>query len=212
MRIVKEAKERRKEILDVAERLFCTRGYDNTSTNDILAEIGIARGTLYYHFQSKEEILDAIIDRIIDDIIWKTSRIAMDESVPVLERLTKTVLASNVDTDTGNMILEQVHKPQNALLHQKMQEKLLNSLKPYFIKIIKDGINQGIMMTDYPEETIEMTLLYSNSVFDDAIDYPEEEKQKKVLGFIYNVETMLHMENGSLLKTMMPMFYRDTVK
>ena len=43
MRIVKEAAERRDEILDVAERLFCTNGYDNTSTNDILAEIGIAR-------------------------------------------------------------------------------------------------------------------------------------------------------------------------
>ena len=59
MRIVKEAAERRNEILDVAERMFCTNGYDNTSTNDILAEIGIARGTLYYHFKNKEDILDA---------------------------------------------------------------------------------------------------------------------------------------------------------
>lgn len=63
MRVVKDAAERRKEILDVAERLFCTNGFDNTSTNDILAEIGIARGTLYYHFRSKEDILDAMIDR-----------------------------------------------------------------------------------------------------------------------------------------------------
>lgn len=212
MRVVKEAKERKKEILDVAERLFCTRGYDNTSTNDILAEIGIARGTLYYYFASKEEILDAMIDRVIDEIVRKAGRISMDESMPVLERLTKTVLAANVDTDTGNMILEQVHKPQNALMHQKMQKRLLDSLTPFFVKMIKDGIAQGIMRTDYPEETIEMTLMYSNSVFDDAIDYTEEEKQKKVLGFIYNVETMLHMEAGSLLEAMMPMFYRSTAK
>ena len=47
MRIVKDAEERREEILDVAERLFGTKGFDHTSTNDILAEIGIARGTLY---------------------------------------------------------------------------------------------------------------------------------------------------------------------
>ena len=47
MRVVKEAVERRNEILDVAEILFCTQGYDNTSTNDIQAEIGIARVTLY---------------------------------------------------------------------------------------------------------------------------------------------------------------------
>ena len=54
MRVVKEAEERKNEILDVAERLFGEKGFDNTSTNDILEEIGIARGTLYYHFKSKE--------------------------------------------------------------------------------------------------------------------------------------------------------------
>ena len=111
MRIVKEAAERRNEILDVAERLFCTKGYDQTSTNDILSEIGIARGTLYYHFSSKEDILDAMIDRILDEIVRRASRIALDESVPVLERMTQTILASNVDTKTGDMILEQMHKP-----------------------------------------------------------------------------------------------------
>ena len=208
MRIVKEAAERRNEILDVAERLFCTRGYDNTSTNDSLAEIGIARGTLYYHFKSKEDILDAMIDRILDDITAKASHIALDESRPVLERLTKTVLAANVDTKTGDMILEQVHKPQNALMHAKMQERLINQLIPLFVKMITDGMKQGIMQTDYPEDTMQMLLMYSNTVFDDSIAYSEEEKKGKVMSFIGNTEILLHMEKGSLLEAMMPMFYR----
>lgn len=208
MRIVKEAAERRDEILDVAERLFCTNGYDNTSTNDILAEIGIARGTLYYHFKSKEDILDAMIDRILDEIIRKAKNIALNESMPVLERLTKTVLAANVDTKTGDMILEQVHKPQNALMHAKMQEKLLSQLVPLFVKIIEDGIAQNLMQTDYPEDTIQMLLLYSNSVFDESIAYSQDVKKRKVLAFINNVEILLHMERGSLLETMLPMFYR----
>lgn len=208
MRIVKEAAQRRNEILDVAERLFCTNGYDNTSTNDILAEIGIARGTLYYHFKNKEDILDAMIDRILDETIRKAENIALDESVPVLERLTKTVLAANVDTKTGNMILEQVHKPQNALMHAKMQEKLLSQLVPLFVKIIEDGISGSLMQTDYPEDTVQMLLLYSNSVFDDSIEYPSETKKRKVLAFISNTEILLHMEKGSLLEAMLPMFYR----
>ena len=208
MRIVKEASERRNEILDVAERLFCTRGYDNTSTNDILAEIGIARGTLYYYFKSKEDILDAMIDRSLGEIMTKASHIALDESVPVLERLTKTVLAANVDTKTGDMILEQVHQPQNALMHAKMQEKLINQLMPLFRKIIADGISQGLMQTDYPEDTIQMLLIYSNSVFDDSLEYSEEEKKQKVMAFISNTETLLHMEKGSLFEAMLPMFYR----
>lgn len=208
MRVVKDAAERRNEILDVAERLFCTRGYDQTSTNDILAEIGIARGTLYYHFTSKEDILDGMIDRILDEIVRRTSRIALDESVPVLERLTQSVLAANVDTKTGDMILEQMHKPQNALMHAKMQERLLKQLIPLFTKLIEDGISQGLMQSDDPENTIEMLLLYSNTVFDDAIAYSEEEKKKKVLTFISNTEILLHMKKGSLLEAMLPMFYR----
>lgn len=208
MRIVKEAAERRNEILDVAERMFCTNGYDNTSTNDILAEIGIARGTLYYHFKNKEDILDAMIDRILDETIKKTEKIAFNESMPVLERLTKTVLAANVDTKTGSMILEQVHKPQNALMHAKMQERLLSRLIPLFVKIIEDGISQNLMKTDYPEETMQMLLLYANTVFDDFIEYTEEEKKKMVLAFISNSEILLHMEKGSMLEAMLPMFYR----
>ena len=208
MRVVKDAAERRNEILDVAERLFCSRGYDQTSTNDILAEIGIARGTLYYHFSSKEDILDAMIDRILDEIVRRASRIALDGSIPVLERMTQTILASNVDTKTGDMILEQMHKPQNALMHAKMQERLLKQLIPLFTKLIEDGISQGLMQTDDPEDTIEMLLLYSNTVFDDAIAYSEKEKKKKVLAFISNTELLLHMEKGSLLEAMLPMFYR----
>ena len=65
----KEAEERKKEILDVAEELFTVKGYDGTSTTDILERVGIARGTLYYHFKSKEEILDALIDRIIQAMV-----------------------------------------------------------------------------------------------------------------------------------------------
>ena len=63
MRIVKEAEIRKNEILDTAEKLFISKGYEKTSTTDILNEIGIARGTLYYHFKSKEDILIAMIDR-----------------------------------------------------------------------------------------------------------------------------------------------------
>lgn len=208
MRIVKDGKERRKEILDVAERLFTINGYDDTSTNDILKEIGIARGTLYFHFKSKEDILDGIIDRILSQIETRVRMVALDESRPVLERFTLAVLSANVDTDVGDMVLEQVHKPQNALMHQKMQQKLMSSIIPYFVKVIKDGIDQGIMLTDYPEELVEMTLSYANVAFDDSIDYPQEIKLKKIQGFIANVELMLHMQPGSLLEAMMPMFYR----
>lgn len=125
MRVVKEAEERRNEILDVAERLFSTKGFDNTSTNDILNEIGIARGTLYYHFQSKEDILDAMTDRMVGQMFVKAKELAAQKNIPVLQRLTIMIKALNVSGDWGDQLMEQIHKPQNALMHQKIQEKLL---------------------------------------------------------------------------------------
>ena len=206
MRIVKDAEERRNEILDVAERLFCTKGFDSTSTNDILAEIGIARGTLYYHFKSKEDILDAMIERMTNQLVEKASVIALDESIPVFERLTRTMLSLNIDNDLGNMVMEQVHRPQNALMHQKMENMLLGRVNKLLTKIAKDGIKQGILHTDYPVEAVEMIMTYSYAAFDSMMQYSEEEEQRKIMGFIYHTERVFGMEQGALMEVMMPIF------
>lgn len=206
MRIVKDAEERRNEILDVAERLFCTKGFDNTSTNDILTEIGIARGTLYYHFKSKEDILDAMIERLTNQMVEKASVIALDESIPVLERLTGTMLSLNVDNELGHMVMEQVHRPQNALMHQKLELMLLGRVNRLITRITEDGIRQGIMHTDYPAEAVEMLMTYSYTAFNSLNQYSEEEEQRKIMGFVYHAERILGMKAGALKEAMRPIF------
>ncbi len=206
MRIVKEAEERRNEILDVAERLFVTKGFDQTSITDILNEIGIARGTLYYHFNSKEDILDAIISRITKKLVAQAEAIAGQKEIPVLQRLTLMMKALNVNDDLGHEIMEQVHKPQNALMHQKMQGELLASVNPLITSLIKEGIARGICQTEYPAEVVEMTLLYSNTVFDDLAEHSEEERNRKIAAFIYNLERLLGMEQGCMQAAVLPIF------
>lgn len=206
VRVVKEAEERRNEILDVAERLFGTKGFDNTSTNDILNEIGIARGTLYYHFKSKEDILDAMIERMTRQLVAKAKIISEKKELPVLQRLTMMIMALNVDNDLGREVMEQVHRAQNALMHQKMRERLLAGVNPLVTGLIEEGIEQGIFHTDYPAEVVEMTMLYSNMAFDALSEYSEGERQRKIAAFIYNLERLLGMEQGSLEAAMMPIF------
>ena len=75
-RIPKLAPQRRAEILDTVWRLFTTRGFQSTSVEDILTEVGIAKGTLYYHFSSKEEILRVLIARTVDGIADRARAIA----------------------------------------------------------------------------------------------------------------------------------------
>ncbi len=206
MRIVKDAEERKNEILDVAERLFCANGYDNTSTNDILKEVGIARGTLYYHYKSKEDILDAMIERLTNQLVGKATIIALDETIPVLERLTRTMISLNLDSDLGDMVMDQIHRPQNALMHQKLEHMLLGRVNKLITKIAEDGIKQGIIHTDYPTEAVEMIMTYSYIAFDSMMQYSEEEEQRKIMGFIYHAERVLGMEEGSLMDTVKPIF------
>lgn len=206
MRVIKEAEERKNEILDVAERLFTVKGFDNATTTDILNEIGIARGTLYYHFKSKEDILDAMIDRITDRLIIEAKAIAQKKEIPVLQRLTMTIMALNVNNDLGYEIMEQIHKPQNALMHKKMQECLLSRVNPILTGLIEEAIEQGICNTAYPLETVEMVMLYSSTVFDTLSEYSKEEQQQKIIAFVYNLERLLGMEYGQLQSTILPIF------
>lgn len=206
MRVVKEAEERRNEILDVAERLFATKGFDNTSTNDILNEIGIARGTLYYHFKSKEDILDAMIERISNQLVARAKEIAGNKALPVLQRLTMTIMALNLDNDLGHEVMEQVHRAQNALMHQKMRENLLTAVNPLITGLVNEAMEQGICQTDYPAEVVEMVMLYSSITFDELSGDTEEMRQRKVMAFIYNLERLLGMERDSLQDTIIPIF------
>lgn len=210
MRVVKEAEERKNEILDAAEKLFGAKGFDHTSTNDILNEIGIARGTLYYHFKSKEDILDAMIERITRQLIAKATDIVQKKEIPVLQRLTMTIMALNVNNELGLEVMQQVHKPQNALMHQKMQETLLSGVNPLITGLIEEGIQQDIFRTDYPAEAVEMTMLYFNTAFDSMTVYTEEERQRKIVAFIYNLEQLLGMEHGSMQSAILPIFQNET--
>lgn len=206
MRIVKDAAARRSEILDAAEKLFGTKGYDATSTGDILRELGIARGTLYYHFKSKEDILDAMIDRLTQALAAGAAEVLDRKDIPVLQRLTLMMQSLQVNNAVGHEIMSQVHKPQNALMHQKMQERMLTAVVPLVTSLLQEAREEGLCHTRYPEEVTEMTLLYASTVFDELSGLSEEKRQEKVLAFIYNLERLLQMPEGSLMETMIPIF------
>ncbi|MGY3189474.1 TetR/AcrR family transcriptional regulator [Lysinibacillus sp. TE18511] len=202
----KEAQERRNEILDAADELFGQKGFDRTSTNDILEKVGIARGTLYYHFKSKEDIMDALIERYNAQILGDAKAIAADKSISVNERIVRVVMALNISAGNGKEIIDHIHKPQNALMHRKIQKVIMNGLPPILTEIIREGIEQGLFSTPYPYECMEMVVAYTNTVFDDdLVEMSNEERASRIPAFVFNVERLLGVENGSLTY-MMKMF------
>lgn len=206
MRVIKKAEERRNEILDAADELFGQKGFDGTSTNDILEKVGIARGTLYYHFKSKEDIMDALIERYTVLILGTAKEIAADKSIPINERIIRVVMALNISSGNGKEIIDHIHKPQNALMHQKIQKVIINGVPPILTEIIREGIEQGLFSTPYPYECMEMVVAYTNTIFDDDIvNITNEERASRIQAFVFNVERLLGVESGSLMY-MMKMF------
>ncbi len=199
----KGADERKNEILDAADELFGQKGFDGTSTNDILEKVGIARGTLYYHFKSKEDIMDALIDRYSVRLLGTAQEIAADKSIPVVERIMRVVISMKLSGGSSQEIMEHIHKPQNALMHQKIQKVIINGVTPILTGIIQKGIEHGLFSTPYPYECMEMIVTYANIVFDDdTVEMTNEERASRIQGFIFNGERLLGAESGSLMSVM----------
>ena len=202
MRIVKEAEVRKNEILDAASALFAEKGFDNTSTNDILEAVGIARGTLYHHFKSKEAIMDALIERQTGKVMEGAWRIASNSSIPVEARIIGTIMALKVEQTEGaggREMIEHLHNPQNALMHQKTKQIIMQKVPPILASVIQDGIDEGLYNTPYPLECMEMAVAYLETMFDEhVIEMTEEESSRRIEAFLFHLERILGVETGSL--------------
>ena len=197
MKVIKNGEERKHEILDIAKELFIEKGYENTSIVNILEKVGIAKGTLYYYFTSKEEILDAIIDRISEKIFYKAQEISKDPSLSVQEKILGVVMSLNIEDDKEKKIVNNIHNPQNLLMHQKQFDSIIDNVVPILTKVICEGIEKGIFNTDYPLETVEMILIYTQTVLDSNNNLSMEETLRKISAFIVNLERLLGAEKGS---------------
>ncbi|EPY7702695.1 MULTISPECIES: TetR/AcrR family transcriptional regulator [Bacillus cereus group] len=199
MRIVKEYEERRKEILETAERLFITKGYTKTTVNDILKEIGIAKGTFYHYFKSKEEVMDEIIMRIIKDDVAKAKVIVSNPNIPVLEKLFRVLMEQSPKSgDVKDKMIEQFHQPNNAEMHQKSLVQSIIHLSPVLTEVLEQGIEEGIFSTSYPQETIELLLSSAQVIFDDGLfQWKPEEMMRRVKAYIKMMEVSVGAKEGS---------------
>lgn len=198
MRTIKKHDERKNEILDVAERLFYLKGFERCTVNDILKEVGIAKGTFYHYFNSKEEAMDAIIDRNIEIIVSRVKKaIERDDFQPV-EKLMNVFLAMRIE-DTGNM-LDDLHKPENALLHQKNLNQLIGAIAPILVDIIEEGIKKNFWSCRYPLQYMRIFLAASCTLTDDGIFEVDTDSQMQIMSALISVlEMMLEVPKNSFM-------------
>lgn len=114
-RVSKAPEERRLEIVQTAERLFREVGYAKCSVDMITREIGVAKGTFYYYFKSKGEILKAISDHTLDQIVAMAEQVANEPSLDALAKMRMLLSDNHIGDDDTQEIAEILHMPETLL-------------------------------------------------------------------------------------------------
>ena len=87
MRITKDKETRRNELVDASLALFLEKGYEATMISDIVRRVNVAQGTFYYYFKTKQDVLDAVLEHILQDAANRAQRLVSDDSEPATQRL-----------------------------------------------------------------------------------------------------------------------------
>jgi AcrR family transcriptional regulator len=158
MRNNKKPEERKQEILDAAQRLFCTRGYAQTKITDIISEIGMCKGLFYYYFESKEVILDAIVARIMDADI-SAIQAAAESALSAQERLAAQFEAHRAILAAQRPIRsEPPGVAENPELQVKLIRQSMELLAPFLAATLEQGSREGVFQVEYPRETAAVLL------------------------------------------------------
>ena len=154
-RITKDPVVRRNEIIDAAEKLFYSVGYDETSVSDIVKAIGVAQGTFYNYFTSKDAVLEALVQRHVSKIYIKLEGIEKSEMTAVqkFEKMFYTIF-ENLRNGDG-WVFDFLYYNKHLQITEKIIRQGGNMFLPFTKKIIEEGNRKGEFSADYIDETLE---------------------------------------------------------
>lgn len=183
--------ERKEELLKTAYELFLNKGYDAVSVDEIIKNAGIAKGTYYYYFKSKEETLEEVIDMMIAKEELKAKMI-LEMPIPVPQKIVGIISSFRPDENEQN-IVEIINRKENLIMHEKVNEKIIQVAGPLLTEAALEGTSQGIINCDYLEERIRILLILSNRLFDEGMT-----NEATINVYIDTVEKMLGTEKGTM--------------
>lgn len=173
-------------ILDVSSRLFMEKGYEYTSIQDIIDQMGgLSKGAIYHHFKSKEDILIAVTDRMTEASNQMLTDICNRTDLNGKEKL-KTIFKESISRPVQNDIFTTAPNFGNnpRLLCSLLHETIHDSAPNYILPILEQGIADGSIQADYPVELAELISLVANIWLNPMISEDSVEKSyRKVMVF-----------------------------
>lgn len=151
-------------ILDVAYRLFMKKGYEYTSIQDIIDNLGgLSKGAIYHHFKSKEDILIAVIERMTAQSNQLLANVRDRSDLNGKEKL-KTIFKASISRPVQQEIFATAPNFHNnsKLLVGLLQDTMEEATPNYILPIIEEGIKDGSIQTNYPKQLAELIMLAAN--------------------------------------------------
>jgi AcrR family transcriptional regulator len=147
-RVLKAPAERRAELVDCAQALFLTKGYERTTINDVIAATGLSKGAFYHHFRAKEDLLEAIAERFARQALDAILVVRADGSLNALQRM-NALLALSREWKEEHLpelraMFTTLLKPDNARLYHRIVDAVFQAMSPSLTEIIAEGAAEGL--------------------------------------------------------------------
>lgn len=161
--------ERQAEIIAVAAKLFAEQGYENTSVSDIVRAVGVAQGTFYWHFKSKEDVLNAVTSTMSKKICMSIIEVAKSTDMNAVAKFMGFIHAmkgiiSMIDS------IEHFHRSENRAFHDEMIRSIVAELHPYIARVIAQGVEEGVFTVTSPERSAALVLATFQGLPHDIIE------------------------------------------
>ncbi|OZI10326.1 TetR family transcriptional regulator [Bacillaceae bacterium SAS-127] len=203
-RITKNTTERRNEILDMAEKLFSEKGYDKTSTTDITKSLGIAQGTLYYHFASKEILAQKLVDRQLQILHKHFRDVLLRPDLNAYEKLAWIFIYELDDPLNHVEIFSYLRNDHNSLLRQIVYVQTICQFSPIVTEMILQGNQEGIFKVENPTLVAEFFLSTIHHWVDSSLfNWTKEEKIARIIALQSTFEHLFGLKQNQLDLTTM---------
>jgi AcrR family transcriptional regulator len=197
VRIVKKAEVRRQEIVAAARSLFQAKEYEKTTMQDVMDHLGIAKGTIYHYFKSKEELLEAVVENIVEEDIARKEILMKETSGNALNKIRALISAGSL-ADEHTEILEHLHHPGNLGMHVRQLAVTLMRQAPLYGELVRQGCKEGLFQTEYPLECAEFILSAVQFLTDMGIHpWAQEDLIRRAMAFPPMIEALLKAPAGS---------------
>ena len=202
---------KRQEIIDAAQRLVYTKGYDQMSVQDILDELQISKGAFYHYFDSKGDLLEALIERMGREVEPIILPIINNPDLLTIDKLHRFFDAAarwkTTQKDYLLSLLRIWYADENALVRQKATANAFKWFRPLLAGVIRQGAQEDVLTTAFPDQAAEIVLAMLQSLGDAFNDLlfssePQAEKMQRAAAVVtaYNdaLERVLGAPPGSL--------------